>query len=170
MRGGLLFAVLSCWVLSGPLWAQGAAEGFRWFDPGSGLEEAQRSGKPLLVAVYTDWCSWCRRMDREVYAHPEVQAYLARAFVPVRLNAEDARTRFRFRGQEVTPAVWARAFRVSGYPTALFLEPDGSLIAPVPGYHPPERFLLIARYIGERAFERMRFEDFVRAQGSGKLD
>jgi thioredoxin-related protein len=162
---GLLYRAQLFWVLlvvgmSLPVRAQSPE--FRWFDPASGLEEARRSGKPMLIAVYTDWCSWCRRMDREVYSRSDVQAYLGRTFVPIRLNAEDTESRFVFRGQTVTPAQLARAFRVSGYPTTLFLEPDGTLIAPLPGYHPPDRFLLILGYVGERAFERMPFEDFVR--------
>jgi len=32
----------------------------------------------VLVDVYTDWCGWCKRMDRDVYARSDVKDYLSR--------------------------------------------------------------------------------------------
>ena len=42
-----------------------------WSELDPGLAEAKRAGKPLLVDVYTDWCGWCKRMDRTTYADPD---------------------------------------------------------------------------------------------------
>src|SRR5215510_6344451 len=53
-----------------------------------GLEEAKSSGRPVIVDVYTDWCGWCRRMEANVYARPEVRDYLSRKFVAIKLDAE----------------------------------------------------------------------------------
>src|SRR5512141_2575625 len=74
-------------LLLGAVFARpaGAVEWKHWNE---GLQEARQSGKPVLVDVYTDWCGWCKRMDADVYAKPEVSGYLASHFVTVRLNAE----------------------------------------------------------------------------------
>src|SRR2546421_7663785 len=56
----------------------------RWRDWDSGLKEARDKKLPVLVDVYTDWCGWCKRMERDVYTQPEVRDYLSRKFVTVK--------------------------------------------------------------------------------------
>jgi thioredoxin-related protein len=141
------------------------AAGPTWKDWNSGLKEAAAAGKPVLVDVYTDWCTWCKRMDADVYAKPEVKAYLAAHFVTVKLNAEYT-TPARYEGKPYTSQTLAQRFRVNGYPTTIFLRADGTHIANVPGYVPPERFALLLHYIGDGAMDRgVSFDDFVKQQG-----
>src|SRR5438552_2002702 len=89
---------------------------FTWRDWNSGLREAASANRPVLVDVYTDWCGWCKRMDRDVYAQPEVRDYLSQHFVLVRLNAESPAAA-RYEGHAYTLRTLASRFRVSGYPT-----------------------------------------------------
>ena len=77
---------------------------------GPGLQEARKRNLPVLVDVYTDWCGWCKRMDRDVYAQPEVRDYLSRKFVTVKLDAEAARSRA-LRGTQLHVALARRALR-----------------------------------------------------------
>jgi thioredoxin-related protein len=42
------------------------------------------------VDVYTDWCGWCKRMDRDVYARDDMRTYLNQRFILVKLSAESA--------------------------------------------------------------------------------
>jgi thioredoxin-related protein len=140
-------------ALAGPAW--------RSWD--AGLREAGTSGRPVLVDVYTDWCGWCRRMDRDVYARAEVQDYLARKFVTVKLDAESSDAA-RFEGREYTSRTLAARFGVTGYPTTLFLNRKGVHLGNVPGYLPPQDFLLLLRFIGDGHAERgEKLEDFMRA-------
>ena len=53
----------------------------RWHQWDEGVAATQASGKYVLVDVYTDWCGWCKKMDRAVYGHPQVQQLLAASFV-----------------------------------------------------------------------------------------
>jgi len=142
------------------------AAGPAWKDWNSGLKEAGTAGKPVLVDVYTDWCTWCKRMDQDVYARPEVRQYLSQHFVTVKLNAEYT-TPARYEGKAYTSHTLAQRFRVNGYPTTIFLRPDGNHIANVPGYVPAERFVLLLRYIGDGAMDRgVSYDDFVKQQGN----
>jgi thioredoxin-related protein len=136
-----------------------------WKDWNSGLRDASAAGKPVLVDVYTDWCTWCKRMDQDVYTRAEVRQYLSQHFVTVKLNAEYT-TPARYEGKAYTSQTLAQRFRVNGYPTTIFLRADGSHIANVPGYVPPERFVLLLRYIGDGYMDRgVSFDDFVKQQG-----
>jgi thioredoxin-related protein len=138
--------------------------GWRGWD--SGLREARAAGRPVLVDVYTDWCGWCKRMDRDVYARAEVRDYLAQRFVTVRLNAE-AGDAARYDGRSFTSRTLAAYFRVNGYPTTIFLDPNGGHLANVPGYVAPDRFMQLLRYIGDGHYERgVSFQDFARKSRS----
>src|SRR5262245_62694202 len=67
-----------------------ATAGLAWRGWDRGIEESQKTGRPVLVDVYTDWCGWCKRMKVDVYAKPEVRDYLEDHFVLVELNAESS--------------------------------------------------------------------------------
>src|SRR5512137_2126003 len=95
-------ALVSLLVLFPPAAAAAPA----WLGWDAGLREAARLQRPVLVDVYTDWCGWCKRMDRDVYARADVQAYLARRFVTVKLNAESS-ARVNWDGRAMTSSVLA---------------------------------------------------------------
>lgn len=125
-----------------------------------GMEEASRAKKLVLVDVYTDWCGWCKRMDRDVYSRADVRDYLAKNFVTIRLDAESGQTA-PYQGKKYSERSLASAFRVSGYPTILFLRSGGDHMVSVPGYVEPQRFLKILRYVAEGHLDRgVSFDDF----------
>jgi thioredoxin-related protein len=138
-----------------------------WREWDRGLDEARTSGRHVLVDVYTDWCGWCRRMDADVYARPEIRDYLARKFVLVKLDAE-APDPARYQGRSFTSRSLAARFSVSGYPTTIFLKPGGDHLFNVPGYVPADRFLLVLRYIGEGYLDRgTTFDDYLKETAAG---
>lgn len=138
------------------------AEAVQWKRWNEGLEAARRTGRPVLVDVYTDWCGWCRRMDADVYARPDVGEYLEGHFVLVKLNAESSEAT-PWQGQKQTARTLSNAFGVSGFPTTVFLDSEGQRLVNVPGYIPAERFLLLLRYIGDGHMARnVGWDDYVK--------
>lgn len=85
------------------------------------LAKARGERRILMVDVYTDWCGWCKKLDREVFGSGRV-AEAARDVVSVKVNAEKG-------GEEV-----ARRYDVQGYPTILFLDGSGEVVKRVEGY------------------------------------
>jgi len=162
LRARLLPAALVLFGLAMPLRTAAAADEIRWLTWDAGLRQAEESGRPILVDVYTDWCGWCKRMDREVYSRADVREALTRRFVPVKLNAE-SKGAVTYQAQKLTERGIAAKFKVSGYPTTIFLASNGDHLVNAPGYLPADRFLLVLRYIGDGHFERgTSFEDFAR--------
>jgi thioredoxin-related protein len=150
----------------------GARSGGReamWRGWDAGLHEAGRSKRPVLVDVYTDWCGWCKRMERDVYARDDVREYLSRRFVTIKLNAESSAAAD-YDGKRFSGRSLAARFRVTGYPTTIFLKSTGEHLANVPGYVPADRFLLLLRYVGDGHLDRgIPFDQFVKnAPGSAK--
>src|SRR5450432_3731959 len=48
--------------------------------------------RPILIDLYTDWCGWCKVMDKKTYSNSKVIAYLQQNFYTVKLNAETKET------------------------------------------------------------------------------
>ena len=44
--------------------------------------------KLVLIDLYTDWCHWCKVMDKKTYSNQKVMAYLSEKFYTVKVNAE----------------------------------------------------------------------------------
>jgi thioredoxin-related protein len=128
--------------------AAGGGSAVAWRGWNEGLAAALGGSKPVIVDVYTDWCGWCKRMDRDVYARSDVSEYLNQHFVMVRLNAESAE-RVNYGGRSLTARALSGSFEVTGYPTTIFLKPDGTHLVNVPGYIPADKFLKLVRFIGD---------------------
>ncbi|MEO5616512.1 MAG: thioredoxin fold domain-containing protein [Candidatus Eisenbacteria bacterium] len=129
------------------------ASGPDWRGWNDGLQQAGATRRPVIVDVYTNWCGWCRRMHKDVYDKPEIAEYLRKHFVTVRLNAE-ASDPASYEGKQTNSQGIAQRFRVSGFPTTVFLRSNGDHMANVPGYVAADRFMLLLRYVAEGYADR----------------
>jgi thioredoxin-related protein len=136
-----------------------------WHTFNDGLSLARNSNKKILVDVYTHWCSWCKKMDSEVYTNKGVTRILREHFILVKLDAE-SNSPLTYQGKNLTEAEFAQNFGVTGYPTTLFFDPDANAITTLPGYAPPERFATILDFIGENYYKSVSFQEYVKSHTS----
>lgn len=128
-------------VVSAVLFAAGCNGGTSVADESAGeiswhkdLESAKAAAKErdtiIMVDVYTDWCGWCKKLDKEVYTQSDVVRF-SDTLVNLKVNAED----------NAGGTALAREHGVSGYPTILFLTSDGEEIDRIGGYLEAPSFL-----------------------------
>jgi thioredoxin-related protein len=96
----------------------------RWHDVNSGMEEGKRNHKYILADVYTSWCGWCKKLDRDTFSDQGLVDFLGQKFVCVKANAEDHGA-----GQNL-----ARQYSVDGFPCPLVFDSNGKLIGRIVGY------------------------------------
>jgi thiol:disulfide interchange protein len=104
------------------------AETISWLDFESGFAKAAKENKILLVDVYTDWCGWCKVMDRETYTNTDVVKKINESFVTVKLNPEKARN-YTFGDTSMGAAdlhKWLGYGETFGYPTTYFMVNPGT--------------------------------------------
>jgi len=94
------------------------------------LEKAAETNRPVMVDLYTDWCTWCRKLDEETYTDPAVAAFMTTNFVNVKINAELGEG----------PGLKKR-YKVPGYPFIVFVNSEWDEIDWIIGYLPADRFL-----------------------------
>ena len=136
------------------------SDGISWKSFDEGIALAHSTNKKVLVDVYTDWCSWCKKMDADVYPNAEVVKLLNEHFVAVKLNAESSKP-VTFRGTQFTEADFAHQLGVTGYPTTLFLDSGSNPITELPGYSPADQFAKVLEYIGMDHYKRTTFQEFI---------
>jgi thioredoxin-related protein len=97
--------------------------------------------KMILVDVYTDWCGWCKKMDKETFTDDKVIAYVNDHFYAVKLHAEKTDRKFTFKGKEYTEASMAKTMRVTSYPNFVVMDATMENITQLPGYRQPQPFI-----------------------------
>ncbi len=127
-----------------------AASKINWQSYDSAVKKSQRQGKLIYFYFYTDWCGYCKKMDRETFTDPKVIRYINSKFIPVSMNPEKDKI-----GKKL-----ASAFRVRGFPASGFSEDGTKSMGVAPGYIPPDRFLIMLKYMGSGSYKKMSFEDF----------
>lgn len=116
-----------------------ASEKIPWHtDWKSASAAARKANKPIMIDFYTDWCGWCKKLDKDTYSDQRVAELLKKNFVALKLNAEKS-------GRQL-----AQKYRVTGYPTILFVNAEGQVIDRIGGYKPPKPFADDLKRILER--------------------
>lgn len=126
MKKSLLFAFFI--IASTTLFAQVNFTKAAWEDV---LKEAQKEKKYVFLDAYTDWCGWCKVMDRKTFSDAGVGTYMDKHFVSTKIEME----------KEETGRMLAKKHGVNLYPTFLILDSKGNLLLRMEGFQEPASFL-----------------------------
>ena len=122
-----------------------------WIGFNEGIKRAASENKLILVDVYTDWCHWCKEMDKNVYTNDSIIELISKNYIPVKLNAESDDV-IVFKDESITKRQWSANMGVTGYPTTIFLGSDGEPITLLPGYVDVPLFSDVLQYVSSEAF------------------
>lgn len=148
-----------------------------WLTFEQAVERSKTEKRKLFVDVYTDWCGWCKVMDKNTFADPTIAKILNEKYYPVKFNAEQREdvvfqgTTFKFIAQGNSGAHQLAAALLNNqlsYPTVTFMEEDYSGVYPIPGYRKPEEFhpLLIFFLANEHKKGGNAYADFLKTYQS----
>ncbi len=130
-------------------------------------EKLKENKKPVIIDVYTDWCHWCKVMEKETYQNKKVAEYINQNYYAVSFNAEgkDDIT-FRNKVFSYDPQYKINMLTVAltngqlSFPTTVIIPDENSAPIAVPGYLKPRELELIVKYFGSGANKTQSFPDF----------
>jgi thioredoxin-related protein len=134
-----------------------------WYKYDEGLAKAEKEKKHPLVHFYTNWCGWCKRMDKTTFSDKAVIEVLNESYVPIKVNGQSGE-KVKVDGKESTERQVAGNYGVRAYPITWFLKPSGERIAPRRGYVAAEEFLYILNWVKDDLYEETSFQEFVKQE------
>lgn len=149
--------------------ADPAPKRIKWLTIQEAYALTQKTPKKFVVDVYTDWCGWCKVMDRETFSKPAIVDYVNENYYAVKLNAEQTddiklgKQTFKYvsggsRGvHELAAALMKNQM---SYPTTVFLDEKFQLIQPIPGYLEPRMFHQVITYFGQNYHQKESFDQY----------
>ncbi len=163
--------LLSCFVLvSCSLSAQ-----IEWLSWEEAVKKNQQQPKKILVDVYTDWCGWCKTMDKKVFADPVIAAYVKEHFYAVKFDAEQKETlkydghTFNFNTEIGRRGSHELAYALldgrMSYPSIVYLDENRDRISISPGFKPADKFINELNFIKGGHYRTKTYQEFLTSLG-----
>jgi thioredoxin-related protein len=166
---GLIYIGISSFstIPSGDVKDEKSKAELNWLSFEKAVELQQKNPKKVVLDVYTDWCGWCKKMDKNTYTDPEVIKILNEKYYFVKLNAEqkedivykDKTFKFKQEYKAHELAVSLLNGKMS-YPITVFLDENMSILTVVPGYLTPKDLNPILKYFGEDIYRTKNWEEY----------
>jgi thioredoxin-related protein len=125
--------------------------------------------KNILIDVYTDWCGYCKKMDRITYKNTIITGIINENFYAVKLDAEQKKTLF-YKDKEYKFVAQGKkgynefaANLLQGemtYPSTVFMDTNERLLQNVPGYLDPKTIEPILIYFGQDNHLETSWDEF----------
>ncbi len=121
-----------------------------WIDIDKAAVLKNKEEKLYFVDIYTEWCGWCKVMDKETFTDPEVIKLMSEKFHMVKFDAEQTNL-VKWEGQEYIYKAGGRKGihglapmllknRLS-YPSFAILDKDRKPIKTIVGYKKPDQLI-----------------------------
>ncbi|WKD85996.1 Thiol:disulfide interchange protein DsbD [Polaribacter huanghezhanensis] len=148
-----------------------AQEKINWLSFEKAIEINKKNPKPFLIDIYTDWCGWCKKMDKETYTNPIIAKYVNENYHAVKLNGEgkDPITykdyTFKFNQQGNTKYHELSAALQNGklsYPTTIILNKEEQLLDRIPGYLTAKKMEMVLAFFIKKDRKEKKWGDFAK--------
>jgi thioredoxin-related protein len=144
-------------------------EQVNWITFEEAIEKSKTEKRKVFIDVYTDWCGWCKVMDKNTFNDPTIATLLNEKYYAVKFNAEQREdvvfngNTFKFveNGRNGYHQLAAALMNNQmSYPTVVFLDENFGMIQPLPGYRKAPEFHMIAQFIGENHYKTEKWEEW----------
>lgn len=147
------------------------AQAVKWMSLDEALEKSKTEPRKILIDVYTEWCGWCKHMDKNTFSNATVAKYINDTYYAVKFDAEDRRDitykdkvyRFKREGSNGYHELAAHLLNNRlEYPHTVFLDESNNLIQAISGYLEANKMLTILNYFGTDSHRKTPWETYER--------
>lgn len=127
-----------------------------WMSWDDAQEQMKKKPKKVWVDVYTDWCGWCKVMDKKTFSNPEVIKYMNEHFYAIKFNSEkDDSIKLMGKMYNIKPENRVNDLAIElmrgqmSYPTSIFMDENFQNAVPIPGYQPVQQLEMLLHFLME---------------------
>lgn len=165
-----------------------AQNDIKWMKFEDAVAMARKQPKKIFIDMYTDWCGWCKVMDRTTFADTVIEKYMNENYYAVKFDAEQKEdvifsgtfqrydslkketityqdtVVFKLDPSQGRKGTHQLALALSGgklaYPSFVVLDENVNKIDMLQGYIEGPRFETILTYFGSNAYKGTPFTDY----------
>jgi len=147
--------------------------GINWMTWEEAVEANKENPKKIFVDVYTNWCGWCKKMDKSTFMDDKIIEELNDNFYAVKFDAEQKQP-ISFNGNEFKfvnagrrgyhQLAYALLDGRMGYPAFVFLNETFERIMLSPGYKQVDQLHKELTFASSEAYKEQSWEDFQKSE------
>lgn len=152
-----------------------AAAPVKWMSFEEAVEKSKTEKRKIFIDVYTDWCGWCKVMDKNTFTDPQIAKLLNEKYYPVKFDAEQTGditfrgTTFKFvpfGNKGAHQLAMALLNNQMSYPNFVFLDEEFRIVpifensTSVPGYRKPEEFHVFLSFVAGDFFKKTNVQEY----------
>jgi outer membrane protein OmpA-like peptidoglycan-associated protein len=147
-----------------------SSDKIHWYSFEEAVKLNQIKPKKVFIDIFTDWCGWCKQLDKTTFTDPVIIKLMNENFYAVKLNAERKDTVV-FNGYAFinpNPAGPRSVHQLASsmlkgrmmYPSMVFMDDSMRIISTVQSYLKPQELEPILAYIGRGNYKTMTYDTF----------
>jgi len=137
-----------------------------WLSFEDAVKLHKENPKKMFIDVYTDWCTFCKVMDRKTFTDPIIIDYINKNYYAVKFNGE-GKDPVQFKGKTyLFVEAEGRGHHelaehlLQGklvYPTYAILDEKLGVLEPIRGYKEPPHMDMYLKYFGENHYKNIDY-------------
>ncbi len=142
----------------------------QWHTFKEAVELSKKEKKKIFIDIYTQWCGWCKVLERNTFSNSVIAKYLSENFYCVKLDAEMKDTivfnNYTFVNQNPTTPRSVHQLASSllnnkmGYPSMVFLDENFNMLYVLQSYLAPDKLEPYLKFAGSNAYQNTKWDDY----------
>lgn len=100
------------------------------------LALAKKENKLIFLDIYATWCAPCKKLKKSTFSRKEVGQFYNANFINVSID-----------GEKGEGAILANKYKITGYPSLLFIDATGKVVVASGGYLDSEKFIILGESV-----------------------
>ncbi len=144
-------------------------KGIKWYTWEEAIKLHADNPRDIVIDLYTDWCHWCKVMDKKTFSDKGIGEYVNANFYAVKFNAEQKES-INWNGHEFKHLAAGRrgihelAYSLmdgrASYPTVVYLNKKLERIMVSPGFKEVPQFKKELDYVNQEAYKTTSWTDY----------